>query len=261
MTPGLAPSTVKTQEHEMTNREKRIHTYQQEINNRPFSDFEGKLLKRKSELLNNSRAVNNNSQAINFNKFYSQYNHSTLEKIDPQRGIYKVHGIIPNTRIYIELQNFALSYYGASVVHELLSNDADYVDFELYVGTPDTLQTSAGSTHILFRPDFPLDKYPTSGQLIYAPATIYHEFGHTIAFTVTNGTTHDLNHETGILRILENPMRMEAGYEPRYTYTTRDGGYRTINVSTREQKEGRFRVKKDNSTVLVPEDAPDAFGR
>jgi len=240
-----------------SDKQTRKNKYLANINKRPYTSFERQLIKRRDEML--KKCPKPGSWVGNFKKFYDKHNYPGLNRIDPQTATYINHGIIPNNPIYVALKDFAMTKFGASIVHEILSKPKKYGGFVLVVGKPSLPQTAAGDGLIRFKPGFPIDYYRVSGQMMYAAGTIYHEFGHSNIFETSVAGGHTVEHEAAVCRVLENPMRLARGFEARYSYTTLDGTLKTVNVITGKWKGGRYRVRKDNPMELVKMDDPNAF--
>ena len=240
-------------------RQHRIDVYKSEMARKPYSCFEMALLNRQRQMLKNLEKVKQSEWENNFDEFYFLYSYEKTSLYNSE-GKQQFHAAEYGGRIHTCLKQFGLTRYGASVVYEMLTNEKRYkdADFFLVVGTSAIKETGAGPSHITFAPRFPLTRYPTSQQFIYPPATIYHEFGHTMVFT-DESENHELGHEAAICRVLENPMRMEAKYEPRYTYVNRRGKEQTINLITGDIKSGRLQIKKDDPSVLVARTSAQAF--
>lgn len=163
----------------------------------------------------------------------------------PQPG-----GLKKSSKAYYYFDRFSQTDYGSSVIKEMLDNHRKYKGFLVVQGLGAETQSAYGA--IKFGSEFPQPRFKFGNQIILPEAIIYHEFGHTKVFFPKEIVQHrDLKHECEVVRKLENPVRLRAGLEPRYTYTDRMAGLRTINIITGEEKNGAFAVDKNDPRKLV----------
>jgi len=220
----------------------RIIKYKQAVKKKTTLD--NKILVRKAQL----PSVNPGEYDSNFKKFVDKC------FIKPSQS----QGIAFSSPGYIAFEALSKTSYGAAVIKALLTNP-DYDSF--LVGQGSTQETRAGDRVILIGAGFPFKsdkkRFETSRQLILPVAILYHELGHTRLFQEQSEGTHDLPHEAAIVKILENPIRMAAGYEPRYTYTNRlqegsdDKSFETINVLSGKKLPGKRVIDKSEPAKLV----------
>lgn len=163
----------------------------------------------------------------------------------PQPG-----GLKKSSKSYYYFERFSQTDYGSSVIKEMLDNHKKYKGFLVAQGVG--AETQSGFGAIKFGSEFPQPRFKFGRQIILPEAIIYHEFGHTMVFFPKEVVQNrDLKHECEVVRKLENPVRLRAGLEPRYTYTDRMAGLRTINIITGEIKSGAYSVDKNDPRKLV----------
>ena len=146
---------------------------------------------------------------------------------------------------------FSDTDYGSSVVKEMIDNQMKYKDFKIKEGTGNA--AIAEYNTILLPSTFPYQQmFITSGQRVYDLAIIYHEFAHTSVFrnVSSQGKIIGVHDERMAVMLFENPVRIKHGYEPRYSYTMRDGSF-TINIITGKKAVGKCGVSKYDPTRLV----------
>jgi len=166
-------------------------------------------------------------------------------------------GLSKSSKAYYYFERFSQTDYGSSVVKEMLDNCKRYKGFLVVQGVG--AETQSAYSAIKFGSEFPQPRFKFGNQIILPEAIIYHEFGHTKVFFSKEVVQHrDLKHECEVVRKLENPVRMRAGLEPRYTYTDRMSGLRTINIITGEEKSGAFAIDKNDPRKLVRPGSKDA---
>ncbi|MDH5395199.1 MAG: hypothetical protein OEW97_02920 [Gammaproteobacteria bacterium] len=161
---------------------------------------------------------------------------------------------------YKAFARFAQTDYGSYVIKEMLGNQSKYKGFKIQEGY--TQGASADTDWIFLPKTFPSRKKfnGSFGQDIYDLAIIYHEFAHTRVFrsATTLKQLITINHERDAVLYFENPVRIMNGYEPRYTYTTRNQSH-TINIITGIPGDGVLLVDKNNPKRLVSPSSKDAL--
>ena len=161
---------------------------------------------------------------------------------------------------YKTFEKFAMTDYGSYVVKTMLDNPSKYKGFKVW---ENAFGGAYGDYHFISLPKgFGLQerRFATSKQRIHFLGILYHEFAHTMVFRPLSSKGIDItiyDEREAVLRF-ENPIRIRDNYEPRYTYTKRDGS-ETINIITRTVKPGKWTVRKDDPTVLVKAEDKDAL--
>lgn len=159
---------------------------------------------------------------------------------DPMSDTYQeATKLLKSSDGYKAFSLFSDTDYGSSVIKEMLDNQKKYTDFKIKEGTGNA--ATAEYNTILLPRKFPYQqKFTTSGQRIYDLAIIYHELAHTKVFRPISSKerTIDINDERTAVMMFENPVRLRKGYEPRYSYTMRNGSF-TINIITGKKAIGK----------------------
>lgn len=198
----------------------------------------------------------------NFEKFVKLYfyNLDHSQNTDPFHADYGMPTrLTKGSSGYKAFERFALTDYGSYVIKTMIDKPDRYKGFKVW---ENAFGGAHGDYHFISLPkDFPArETFLTSGQRIHDLAIIYHEFAHTMMFRspASKDTDITIYDEREAVLKFENPVRIRDNYEPRYTYTKRDGS-QTINIITREVKPGKWSVRKDDPAVLVKPDDKDAL--
>lgn len=199
----------------------------------------------------------------NFDKFVKQYfyglDHS--HNTDPLHDHYaQPTKLTRDSGGYKAFEKFASTDYGSYVIKTMIENPNRYKGFKVW-------ENAFGGAHgdynfISLPKGFSLQegRFATSKQRIHYLAILYHEFAHTMMFRAPASKGVDItiyDEREAVLRF-ENPVRLRDNYEPRYSYTKKDGS-ETINIITRVVKHGKWSVRKDDPTVLVRPEDKDAL--
>jgi len=173
---------------------------------------------------------------------------------------------VVNLPVYKKLKHYSETAYGAAMIYRVLQDNKKAIIqkrelFKVRYDDGATGQTpQAGLNFILLTRDFPNKSPYKGGEKKYDLAIIRHEFGHTRFFRKKCNTKKmniTLEDERQAVINLENPIRLQKGLEPRYTYfrlkgVGRDKG--TINIITGEKaliSENRNTILLDDPTKLV----------
>lgn len=237
-------------------RQQRISIYKQHVkynHNQIFPHLSGRCL----------QPAHPSKRKKNFTRFVDLYFSKAQPPVLPVPNdpfAYKPQpgGLKKSSKAYYYFDRFSQTDYGSSVIKEMLDNQKKYNGFLVVQGTGAETQSAYGA--IKFGSEFPQPRFKFGNQIILPEAIIYHEFGHTMVFFPKEVVQHrDLKHECEVVRKLENPVRLRAGLEPRYTYTDRMAGLRTINIITGEEKNGAFAVDKNDPRMLVKPSSKNAL--
>ena len=199
----------------------------------------------------------------NFSKFVELYFSRAKPPVlpapdDPFADKPQPGGLKKSSRAYYHFERFSQTDYGSSVIKEMVDNQKKYKGFIVAQGVGGETQAAFGA--IKFGSEFPQPRFKFGNQIILPEAIIYHEFGHTMVFFAREVVQHrDLKHECEVVRKLENPVRLRAGLEPRYTYTDRMAGLRTVNIITGEERDGAFAVDKNDPRKLITPGSENAL--
>jgi hypothetical protein len=207
-------------------------------------------------------AANEAVRQTNFLKFIDLYFIKDIvnDNLDPWSGNYqKQTRLMPSSDGYKAFSRFADTGFGSALIKEMLNDPKKYAGFSVGENTSNAARGWYNGFSLPKRfPDTPVFK--TSGQKIYDLAIIWHEFAHTLVFLPPSAEKKDVSpyDERDDVRQYENPVRISAGYEPRYTYTMTDES-KTINIITGAIAVGRWTVDKRDPMTLVSLSSPDAL--
>ena len=169
-------------------------------------------------------------------------------------------GLFPDSdpyNIYNHFKKFALTEYGSAVVNKMLKEKNKYKGFKIYRGSLGSTAkgASAGLDGVVFPHKFPkYEFFPVGGQKVDPMAIIFHELGHTKVFNVKK--EKGIYHERDVVIQYENPVRKKNGYEMRYVYFN---GSETINIISRDKKQGEWTFNAENPAELVKPGSAKAY--
>ncbi len=196
------------------------------------------------------------SRQLNFKEFVKvNFEHNFIEP-----GAWPNN--ISNLPVYKKLKAYSETNYGAATIYRILQDNKKAAlqkrrVFKVQYDDGVYGQEARGALdYIRLTKNFPNNIPYKGGERKYDLAIIHHEFGHTRFFRKSNEMKiidFQLKHERQAVINLENPIRMEKGKEPRYTYYN-SKMRKTINIITGEipkAAEDRNTVLEDDPTKLV----------
>ncbi len=176
-------------------------------------------------------------------------------------------GVWPNNithlPVYKKLKAYSETPYGAATIYRILQDNkkASRQKRSVFKVEYDDgaygQEARGGFNFIRLTKNFPNNRPYPGGEKKYDLAIIHHEFGHTRFFRKPNKMKiieFSLRDERQAVIDLENPVRMNKGMEPRYTYyrnSVRKGEKGTVNIITGKRLMGVWTVLEDDPTQLV----------
>ncbi len=166
-----------------------------------------------------------------------------------------------NIPAYKNLKAYSETDYGAAMIHRILMDnklrkEGDRFKIQYDDGKKGEF-ARANYNFVLYSRNFGTGRHP-GGELRYPLSYTHHEFAHTRFYTYRKKISEKfpIQEEQSATLLNSNPVRIYAGYEPRYTYTTIN---ETINVLTGEVRAGvAWTIKEDDPRVLKPIGAKEA---
>ncbi len=198
--------------------------------------------------------ANKGDRGANLQQFIDLYFYKkeVPDNADPFSNNYQEHTQLkPGSDGYKAFERFAQTDYGSALIKEMIQNQKKYTGF--YVAENALSWANGGFGRITFPRKFPNSlEFRTSGQKVHDLAIIWHEFAHSMVFRspLKKDIPITIYDERDDVLKFENPVRMGANFEPRYSYTATDKS-QTINIITREVANGEFTVSKFDPRKLV----------
>lgn len=142
------------------------------------------------------------------------------------------YGPEPGTPLHALFERYARTDYGAAMILKVLHEAGDR---PFQIKAVHGISPKAWDDHMFFPPDFPKPgaTFRFGGQPVDPLAILHHEFEHTRFGQHAQGEHKLLDEELHTVRMVENPVRVLNGFEPRHTYTqVNEAGEAVLTIST-----------------------------
>ncbi len=178
-------------------------------------------------------------------------------------------GVWPNyindLPVYRKLKLYSETRYGSAMIYRILQDNKKAKSrkekiFKIQYDDGESGQSARGGLNFIrLSKNFPNNNPYKGGDKKHDLAIIHHEFGHTRFFRKQNNLKiieYTIEDERQAVMNLENPVRIENGLEPRYTYYN---GSRTINIITGMDSPVEHTILESDPAKLVKIGSAGAF--